>query len=838
VYIKSILILTSLLALTSCMSKKPETPPIYKDQIEFGREYLLSTLRQIDQTGELARGTKIVTVIDSSAYDNAENLKAGESYCLKISDKQIEIAAIDAAGILYGCMHATKIIKQNKSLPGNFQFSDAPRMKWRGISIQLMKLGQYNFAITPEEFPFFYDKSLWQKTFQFLLDNRFNYIIFWNGHPFDYLVKFDRFQEAQSGMSDELIQKNHDMFRWLIAEGQKRNITIFFQFYNIHTSVFFQEAHQLPPQIAKPTKFLEEYTEYSISKFVHEFPEVGLFVTAGEGIELQYSVSWINDVVFKAVKQTGQTPPIFIRAWFFDLPHARKLVNNYPDLSFVRKFNVEMIAGQEVDPENAEWAKLNDNFIVNIHLAANLEPFRWNPPSYIQNIIRNNISAGASGIHLHPRKAWRWPYSSEKGRTDYQWQRDELWFHAWGRYAWNPFRDSESERLHWLDLLTTRYGDEKAANHFLKSFESGADILPALQRLIWLGHDNHSIISAGATLVQLQNSKGIPFLSLGRNLRINQYVNALMNKEEITGIHPVDYVKNKMDEAKESLKEAESGARYARKNLEETRRIVNDAQAIYFITKFYFDKLHALKFKTLYDAAIDPDSNKISFIKYLTQSVQDFRKLVETTTPTYQSMSDVPAKHPARLKINPYHWKDVLPVFENELEIYKNDVSVRRDPTFFQPSLPGLAGIWYSEPNFIDAERPAPADSLNFTWNSETEGVGRHWSVKWFGFIKTPVKGTVNFYLTADRGVNILIGNDYFTADKAGDSELVGTTIFEVDSAYRFEVYYDHQTGERGNFKLEWRWDGGPKEVVKGDYLWHSPAQKHETKLLVELINL
>jgi len=836
--LKSILLLTSLTFLCSCKNSEQVSPTVKNGQIELGREFLQDALQKIDNTGELARETEIITLTNPSTQPSAVNLKVPESFYIEIGLRKIKIIAGDEAGILYGCMHATKLIKQTGSLPSPYQFSDTPAMKWRGISIQLMKLGQYNFAVTPEEFPFFYDKSLWMQTFQFLLENRLNYIIFWNGHPFDYFVKFDKFREAQSGMSEELIQKNHDMLRWLINEGQKRNIRIFFEFYNIHTSVFFQEAHQLPDQIAKPTKFLSEYTEYSLSKFVSEFPEVGLFVTPGEGIELQYSDSWINDVIFKAVKRTGNVPPIFIRAWFFDLPRARKLIGHYPNLSFVRKFNVEMIAGQEVDPDNADWAKLNNNFIVNIHLAANLEPFRWNPPSYIQNIVRNNVNAGATGIHLHPRKAWRWPYNSEKGCSDYQWQRDELWFHAWSRYAWNPFRKTEDERLYWLELLTTRYGNEKAAHYFLQSFESGADVLPALQRLIWLGYDNHTIVSAGATLVQLQNSKGIPFLSLGPNLRINQYVNTLKKEEEIAGISPLDFVKNKMGEAHESLQEAQTAAGYATKNLEETRRIVNDAQAVYFISKFYFDKIQALKYKTLYDAAIEPDSNKRRFIKYLAQSVENFRKLVETTTLTYQSMSDVSAKHPARLKINPYHWKDVLPIFENELEIYKNDVSITRDSIFFQASLPGLAGIWYSEPNFIDAEKPAPADSLNFSWNAETEGVGRHWSAKWFGFIKAPVKGKVNFYLTADRGVKIFIGNSYFTTDKPADSELVATTIIEADSACRFEVYYDHQSGERGHLKLEWRWNDGPKEGVGGKFLWHSPAQSHETKLLSDLLNL
>jgi len=794
-------------------------------KVQYGKEIILESLENMSSIDSV----KINTSIDKSLSDNRE------AYDIEIDGKEISITGGGEAGILYGCLKVKEEIVQNNSVPNNFKISDSPAMKWRGISLQLMKLGEYNYAITPEEFPFFYDKSLWKEFLDFMVDQRFNYIILWNGHPFDYFVKFDKFKEAQSGMTDEQIQQNNDMLKWLIAEGGKRNIKFFFEFYNIHTSVYYQKVHNLPKQISKPTPELAAYTEYSIAKFVSEFPEVGLFVTPGEGLEREYSDEWINNVIFKAVKSTGFTPTIFMRAWFFDLEHARKIVDNYPDLYFVRKFNVEMIADTRVDPENREWAKLNGNFIVNIHLAANLEPFRWNPPSYIQTIVQNNIESGANGIHLHPRKAWRWPYGSEAGTKEFQWSRDTLFFTAWSRYSWNPDREKSNEDKYWIDLLTDRYGNKKAAEHFLKSFESGADILPALQKLIWLGYDNHTIVTAGATLIQLQNSKGIPFLSIKPTLRISEYIKALKSGEKITGETPIDFVAAKIDEAKESLREAKLAAKSAKSNLDEANRIVKDAEAILHSAEYYYHKLIALKAWILLGEGISPEKNKNLFIKYLSKSVNDYSLLCKVTERTYESTSDVPARHPVRFKKTPYHWKDLLPLYEKELRIYKNEIDVKRNSEFYKPKLNGLAGIFYSEPYFIDAEKPHPADEINFDWYGNEE-IGRNWSIEWFGYLKAPTNVDVRIILSADRDTRINLGDRIIKYEVSEAKEKIENIQFEKDKFYPLEIYYDHPGVEGGFVKLEWSWDGHPKGIISEEYLFHSKAQNNKTKLLAELI--
>ena len=89
--------------------------------------------------------------------------------------------------------------------------------------------------------------ALWTEYLDFLAENRFNYIAFWNGHPFDYFVKLDKYPEAQAGMEPgSAASGTTRCSMWLAKEAEKRNIWLMFQFYNIHTSVYFQKAHDLP----------------------------------------------------------------------------------------------------------------------------------------------------------------------------------------------------------------------------------------------------------------------------------------------------------------------------------------------------------------------------------------------------------------------------------------------------------------------------------------------------------------------------------------------------------------------------------------------------------------
>ncbi|MBI2842247.1 MAG: hypothetical protein HYX78_02490 [Armatimonadetes bacterium] len=605
-----------------------------------------------------------------------------DGYMLRASARNVSIIGFDAAGAMYGCLDLAKRIADTGRIPASLDISTSPAMSLRSTAIHLMKLGLYDYPITPEEFPFFYDKKMWIEFLDFLAENRFNAITFWNGHPFDYFVRLEKYPEAQDGMPPGQVEKNHDMLMWLGKEAEKRSIWLMFEFYNIHLSVYFAKAHNLPMHgISKPTPLLSAYTGYAIEKFVSEFPNIGLYICPGESLGMEYTDDWINNVIFAAVKRTGKTPPIVIRSWGIDLEHMKKLVGNYPRLYTERKFNVEMIASTDIDPENSDWAGITGDHVVNIHMMGNLEPFRWCPPTYIQKCVQNSIKAGGTGIHLYSRKPWRWPYGCDLvDKPETQWQRDWMWFEIWGRYVWSPNLDPAKEKEFWLARLKKWFGTAEAARHILKCYEAQADVLPAIQRLIWLGDSNHSIVAAGLMLDQIQSAKGIPFLPLPGQVRIPDWIESLKNGEQVSGTTPEQLLVTKLAEAEAAYKEARLGAKKATRNVTEARRIETDTRAVVLVARYYIHKLRAGMTKALFDAGIDTETNRTACIENLAASVEDYRKLTALTRSTYESISDVPAWHPVRWQDNnwentgpcPYHWSDLLPIFEEELSKIKS----------------------------------------------------------------------------------------------------------------------------------------------------------------------
>jgi hypothetical protein len=606
--------------------------------------------------------------VDPKHVQERDTTRGPESFRILAAKDRVSVVGFDAAGAMYGCLELSERVRRGGRLPERLDECDGPRMSLRGTCILLMKLGSYDYPITPKEFPFFYDRKLWIEYLDFLAENRFNYIAFWNGHPFDYLVKLPKYPEAQAGMEPGVLERNHEMLLWLAGEAQRRNIWLMFQFYNIHTSVYFQKAHGLPAWNPKPTSLLTDYTSHCIERFVSEFPSVGLYICPGEALQLEYTDAWIKDVILPAVRRTGKTPPIMVRAWGIDLPHMKKLQGSYPRLYTEMKFNVEMVAGTQVDPENREWSKITGNHVVNIHCMGNLEPFRWSPPSFIQQCVQSSIrDGGATGLHLYPRKAWRWPYGCDRGDApELQWRRDWMWFQAWARYGWNPDRDPKGEKAYWTARLADRYGAD-AAPHLLKAFEDSADVLPGIQRLLWLDNSNHTLIASGITLAQLQKVGGVPFLPVPGMVRIPKWIEALKQGKLVAGQTPPDFLSQRVKQSESALYSAKLGAQAATVNKAEAERIAADMQAVSWVAKFYRDKLEAASGKALFDAGIDKSHNRQVWINSLQESVNDFRQLTELTKRTYDSMSDVPAWYPTQKLPCPYHWTDLLPIYEREL---------------------------------------------------------------------------------------------------------------------------------------------------------------------------
>ena len=395
-------------------------------RITFGIEKLQNTLSENGY--ELSQ---------TAGYPIKINLSAGyegEGFAINSSKDQLLISASDASGILYGCLELSEQINSESQIPEALKVNQSPEMVLRGTCIGLQKTeylpgrSVYEYPYTPENFPWFYDKALWIKYLDMLADNRYNTLYLWNGHPFASLVKLEDYPYALE-VDEETFRKNEEIFTFLTTEAEKRGIWVIQMFYNIILPKPLADKHGIKTQDrARPIlPIAEDYTRKAIAAFVEKYPNVGLLVALGEAMQgIDNDVNWFTNTIIPGVKDglqaLGQTkePPIVLRGHDTD---AAEVMENalplYKNLYTLNKYNGESLTTYEPKGKWAAYHKslgeLGSTHIDNVHILANLEPFRYASPDFIQKSVKAMKSKhGANGLHLFPQTSyWEWPYAPD-----------------------------------------------------------------------------------------------------------------------------------------------------------------------------------------------------------------------------------------------------------------------------------------------------------------------------------------------------------------------------------------------------------------------------------------
>src|SRR5690606_13019025 len=358
----------------------------------------------------------------------------------------------DETGVLYGC---EEVRLRQQDIEGPVSLVDAPEMVLRGTAIGLQKTEYlpgrdvYEYPYTEELFPWFYDKDLWVRYLDMMLENRYNSLYLWNGHPFSSLVKLKEYPYAIE-VDDATFAKNEEMYRFLTEEANKRGIWVIQMFYNIILPKPFAERHGLKTQERNRviTPLIEDYTRQSIAAFVQKYPNVGLLITLGEAMEGvgEDDVRWFTKTILPGVKDGLQAigsdvePPVILRAHDTDAPAVMaEALPIYKNLYTMAKYNGEALTTYT---PRGKWAELHQRLgnigtvhIQNVHILANLEPFRYAAPDFIQKcVVAMHDIHLSNGIHVYPQASyWDWPYTADKvDERLLQLDRDWVWYRAWG----------------------------------------------------------------------------------------------------------------------------------------------------------------------------------------------------------------------------------------------------------------------------------------------------------------------------------------------------------------------------------------------------------------------
>lgn len=697
------------------------------------KKALLENGYQVTENSQLKNvgiANKFIRVLIDTSF------RTKESYAIKIVDNRININAADASGVLYACLSLKDSILAKGKLPLKMQVVDSPQMLMRGTCIGIQKpyylpgRTVYEYPYTPETFPWLYDKKMWVQYLDSLMENRMNSLYLWNGHPFASLVKLKDYPYALE-VSEETFKKNEEIYSFITSEADKRGIWVIQMFYNIIVSKPFAEYNHLKTQDRnRPIiPLIADYTRKSIAAFVEKYPNVGLMVCLGEAMEGvgNDDIEWFTKTIIPGVKdglnalhQTTE-PPIVLRAHDTDAPSVIKAAKKiYSNLYTEAKFNGEALTTYE---PRGTWAELHQTLsrlgsvhIENVHILANLEPFRYGATDFIRkSVVGMHSIMEAKGLHLYPQASyWDFPYTADsvKGKKLLQIERDWIWYKAWNRYAWNANRDSTSEANYWSGILASRYGcNQVAGKNILNAYNQSGEIAPKLLRRFGITDGNRQTLTLGMLMTQLINPYRYGLFDLLYDSespvgeKLIEYTKKEWNHEPHIGETPIQIIAEVKLHGKMAVAEIEKAKPFIKKNKDEFQLLKNDIYCYNALANHYAAKVEAAVWVLRYKYSNDvKDLEKA--LPFLELSIRYYKELVELTNSTYRyanSMQTQQRKIPIRGVDGTFKtWKEVLVPFEKELLHFKGKIdSLKNNPEKYQSTTAVLKdqSVQFSEPN-------------------------------------------------------------------------------------------------------------------------------------------
>lgn len=656
------------------------------------------------------KGTDFWTQNAKTAKIDDSQLTKKEGFQICTQKNIIYIEGTDATGALYGTMELVDRIKTSGEIPSEINVEDSPEMVLRGSCIGVQKpvylpgRDVYEYPYTPESFPWFYDKKLWTKYLDMMVDNRMNSLYLWNGHPFASLVKLKDYPFALE-VSEEGFKKNEEIYNYLTVEANKRGIWVIQMFYNIIVSKPFAEHYNIKTQDrSRPiTPEIADYTKKSITAFIEKYPNVGLLVCLGEAINtIDDDVEWFNKTIIPGVQQGMKNlkitnePPIIVRAHDTDAPLVmEKALPLYKNLYTMHKYNGESLTTYTPRGPWGEIHKklssLNSVHISNVHILANLEPFRYGSPDFIQKTVQAMHTAhGANALHLYPQASyWDWPYTADKTKTGerlLEMDRDWIWYKAWARYAWDSKRDRNEEIKYWDKDLATKYGtDLEAANNIQKAYDEAGEIAPKTLRRFGITEGNRQTLLLGMFESQLVNpAKWRVYPGFHESCGpvgelLLEYAKKEWNKEPHVGELPTQIIAEITQHGKLAVEAIGKAESKVTKDKEEFLRLKNDMHAYKAFADFFSEKVKAAILVLRYSYSNEiADLDKA--LPHLEESIKHYELLVNLTKDHYLYANSMQTAQ-RRIPIggddgNNKTWAELLPHYERELANFKRNLDL------------------------------------------------------------------------------------------------------------------------------------------------------------------
>ena len=411
-------------------------------------------------------------------------------------------------------------------------------------------------------------------------------------------------------------------------------------------------------------------------------------------------VEWFTKTIIPGVKDglkasgTTEEPPIILRSHDTDAPVVMEYaLPLYKNLYTMSKYNGESLTTYE---PRGPWSEIHQKLsalgsthISNVHILANLEPFRYGSPDFIQKSIKAMHTVhGANALHLYPQTSyWDWPYAPDKTEPRLlEMDRDWIWYKAWARYAWKSNRDRNNEIEFWSQQLATKFGtDTEAGKAILKAYEETGEIAPKTLRRFGITEGNRQTLLLGMFESQLVNPykwRVYPgfYESCGPVGEILlEYAKKEWEKQPHEGETPVQIINEIVAHGKKAVEAINNVETHVTKDKEEFERLKNDMYCYNTFANFFAEKVEAALLVLRYSYSNDiADLDKA--LPHLEKSIVLYQELVKLTKDSYLYANSMQTAQ-RRIPIggddgNNKTWEELLPHYERELANFKRNLEL------------------------------------------------------------------------------------------------------------------------------------------------------------------
>jgi hypothetical protein len=409
-------------------------------------------------------------------------------------------------------------------------------------------------------------------------------------------------------------------------------------------------------------------------------------------------VAWFTQTIIPGVKEglaalgRADEPPILLRSHDTDASSVMEAaLPLYKNLYTMSKYTGESLTTYQ---PRGPWAKVHKDLsqlgsvhIDNVHILANLEPFRYGAPEFIRKTVQAMHRVhGANGLHLYPQASyWDWPYTADNASPRLlEINRDWIWYRAWARYAWSSTPNPRSEAKYWARELGDFYGCKRYGRNILEAYNESGEIAPKLLRRFGITEGNRQTLMLGMFMAQLVNPykfKVYPgfYESCGpEGEKLIEYAEREWKGEPHVGETPPQIIQEVLLHGKLATEAIERAAPHVTKNSSEFMRLKNDMHCLYAFARYFGQKEKAAALVLRYQHSkrvADLDEA----VAYLAQSVEHWRELVDLTDDAYLYANSMQTKQ-RRIPIGGNDgkhktWVDMLPHYERELDNFKKNIA-------------------------------------------------------------------------------------------------------------------------------------------------------------------